>query len=47
MYQNNTIYYNFNKVLIDLDKILVDFKKNPNRYVSFSLFGKNDKNLKK
>jgi phospholipid/cholesterol/gamma-HCH transport system substrate-binding protein len=44
---DESIYYNFNKVLIDLDKILVDFKKNPNRYVSFSIFGKNDKNLKK
>ncbi|MBU0697548.1 MAG: MCE family protein [Bacteroidetes bacterium] len=33
------LYNNLNKSAEDLDKLMVDFKSNPKRYVSFSVFG--------
>ncbi len=33
------LYNNLNKSAEDLDKLMVDFKANPKRYVSFSVFG--------
>lgn len=35
----DALYRNLNKVLVDLDHLLVDVKKRPGRYVSFSIFG--------
>jgi phospholipid/cholesterol/gamma-HCH transport system substrate-binding protein len=33
------LYKNLNKSAEDLDKLMIDFKANPKRYVSFSVFG--------
>ncbi|MDX2195119.1 MAG: MlaD family protein [Cytophagales bacterium] len=41
--KDDSLYTNLNKVAADLDKLLVDFKQKPKRYVHFSVFGKNDK----
>ena len=37
---DDSLYTNLNKSSADLDKLLVDFKANPKRYVSFSVFTK-------
>ncbi|MGK7394068.1 MAG: MlaD family protein [Candidatus Cyclobacteriaceae bacterium M3_2C_046] len=37
---NDSLYLNLNKAAEDLDKLLVDLKENPNRYVHFSVFGR-------
>lgn len=37
------LYENLSQTSDDLDKLLVDMKANPKRYVHFSLFGKKDK----
>jgi phospholipid/cholesterol/gamma-HCH transport system substrate-binding protein len=39
----DSVYTNLNKTIIDLDKLLIDFKEHPKRYVHFSVFGKKDK----
>lgn len=36
---NKALYENLNQSAADLDKIMVDLKANPKRYVSFSVFG--------
>ena len=41
--KNDSLYTNVNKATADLDRLLVDFRRNPKRYVSFSLFGGKEK----
>lgn len=36
---DDKLYQNLNKSAADLDKLMVDLKANPKRYVSFSIFG--------
>lgn len=43
----DSIYQAAQQTLIDLDKLLVDFRENPKRYVHFSVFGRKDKEKKK
>jgi phospholipid/cholesterol/gamma-HCH transport system substrate-binding protein len=43
---NDSIYNNLNKVLADLDNVLLDFKANPRRYIGVSVFGGKDKSGK-
>ncbi|MEO8760550.1 MAG: MlaD family protein [Bacteroidia bacterium] len=45
--KNDSIYNNLNRASDDLDKLLVDLKEHPKRYVSISVFGKKDKTAKK
>lgn len=41
---NDSLYTNLNSTAADLDKLLIDLRENPGRYVHFSIFGrKNDK----
>lgn len=40
---DDSLYVNLNNTARDLDLLLVDFRKNPGRYVQFSLFGKKEK----
>ena len=39
--QDDVLHTNLNQVLVDLDHLLVDLKKHPQKYVSFSIFGAN------
>ncbi|MGB3183000.1 MAG: MlaD family protein [Cyclobacteriaceae bacterium] len=40
---NDSLYTNLNSTAADLDKLLIDLRENPGRYVHFSIFGrKND-----
>ncbi len=41
--KDDSLYTNLNNVAASLDRLLVDFKEKPKRYVHFSLFGKKDK----
>ncbi len=41
--KNDTLYYNLEKSTESLNKLLIDMKKNPKRYVHFSLFGGKEK----
>lgn len=43
----DSLYQAAQQTLIDLDKLLVDFRQNPKRYVHFSVFGRKDKKKKK
>lgn len=43
---NDSLYTNLNALTMDLDKLVVDFKERPKRYVHFSVFGKKDKEKK-
>ena len=43
---NDSLYDNLNAVSEDLDKLLIDFRESPKRYVHFSIFGKKDKKKK-
>ncbi len=43
---NDSLYNNLNALTMDLDKLVVDFKERPKRYVHFSVFGKKDKEKK-
>ncbi|POY35973.1 MCE family protein [Solitalea longa] len=40
---DDKLYNNLNKTAADLDKLMVDFRVNPKRYVHFSMFGKKQK----
>lgn len=44
---DSKLYDNLNTVSVDLDKLLVDFKENPKKYVQFSLIERKDKSKKK
>lgn len=37
---NDSLYVGLNKTLLDLDKLLLDFRLQPKRYVNLSIFGK-------
>ncbi|MCG8340398.1 MAG: MlaD family protein [Cytophagales bacterium] len=41
---NDSLYTNLNNTLADLDKLLIDLRENPKRYIHFSVFGANKKN---
>lgn len=41
--KDEALYHNLNRMVVDIDKLLYDFRQTPKRYVHFSLFGK--KNL--
>jgi phospholipid/cholesterol/gamma-HCH transport system substrate-binding protein len=45
--KNDSVYVNLNKAIVDLDKLLVNFREQPKRYVHFSLFGRKEKEKKK
>jgi phospholipid/cholesterol/gamma-HCH transport system substrate-binding protein len=38
--KNDSLYLGLNKTLIDLDKLLLDFRLQPKRYIGISVFGK-------
>jgi len=40
---NDTLYYNLEKSSKDLDKLVEDMRLNPQRYLHFSIFGRNSK----
>ncbi|MHA8065098.1 MlaD family protein [Aquirufa sp. ROCK2-A2] len=40
--KNDSLYLELNKTLVDLDKLLLDFRLQPKRYLNFSVFGKKD-----
>lgn len=44
---NDTLYRNLEASAADLDKLLLDMRLNPERYVHFSIFGRKDKSKKK
>jgi len=44
---NDTLYQNLEASAADLDKLLLDMRLNPERYVHFSIFGRKDKDKKK
>jgi phospholipid/cholesterol/gamma-HCH transport system substrate-binding protein len=37
---NDSLYYSLSKSISNLDSLFTDLKKNPNRYIRFSVFGK-------
>ena len=41
---DDSLYHNLNNVSLNTDKLLIDFRENPKRYVNFSVFGRKDKN---
>lgn len=41
---NDSLYTNLNKVTQDVDKLFIDLRENPKRYLNISVFGKKDKN---
>ncbi|MDX2306201.1 MAG: MlaD family protein [Microscillaceae bacterium] len=40
---DDSLYVNLNKVTENTDKLLIDFRENPKRYVNFSVFGRKKK----
>lgn len=40
--KNDSLYLELNRTLTDLDKLLLDFRLQPKRYLNFSVFGKKD-----
>lgn len=40
---DDSLYNNFNNSARDLDRLLIDLRENPNRYLHFSVFGRKDK----
>jgi phospholipid/cholesterol/gamma-HCH transport system substrate-binding protein len=44
---NDSLYRHLDMASKDLDRLLVDLKENPKRYVHISVFGKSDKPPKK
>ena len=41
--KDDELYNNMTKTMEDLDKLFIDMRENPKRYVHFSVFGKKDK----
>jgi phospholipid/cholesterol/gamma-HCH transport system substrate-binding protein len=39
---SDSLYNGLNKSLLDLDKLLIDFRTQPKRYIHFSVFGKKE-----
>ncbi|WP_299463003.1 MlaD family protein [uncultured Microscilla sp.] len=44
--KNDSLYNNLERLTGNLDKVLIDFRENPKKYVHFSVFGKKDKKKK-
>lgn len=44
--RDDQLYNNMTKTMEDLDKLFIDMRENPKRYVHFSVFGKKDKSNK-
>ncbi|MES2733721.1 MAG: MlaD family protein [Bacteroidota bacterium] len=44
--KSDSLYTNLNHTAADLDKLFIDLKENPKRYVHFSLFGRKEKSTK-
>ncbi|MGB3948577.1 MAG: MlaD family protein [Bacteroidia bacterium] len=44
---NDSLYKKLDKSTADLDKLLIDLRVNPERYIHFSVFGRKDKNKPK
>lgn len=44
--KDDSLYNNLTKTAEDLDKLFVDLRENPKRYVHISVFGKKDKSKK-
>ncbi|TXB66668.1 MCE family protein [Vicingus serpentipes] len=40
---NDSLYNHLDSVSVNLDRLLIDFKEHPKRYVHFSVFGRKDK----
>jgi phospholipid/cholesterol/gamma-HCH transport system substrate-binding protein len=45
--KDDSLYNNLTRTAEDLDKLFVDLRENPKRYVHFSVFGRKDKSEKK
>ena len=45
--KEDSVYLSMNKTIEDLDKLFIDMKDRPGRYIHFSVFGKKDKDKKK
>lgn len=43
MAKNDSLYNNLNQSARDLDRLLIDLRQNPRRYLHFSVFGRKDK----
>jgi phospholipid/cholesterol/gamma-HCH transport system substrate-binding protein len=44
---NDSLYKNLEAVSLDMDRLMIDMRENPKRYVHFSIFGRKDKKDKK
>lgn len=44
---NDSLYLNLEAVSKDMDRLMIDMRENPKRYVHFSIFGRKDKKDKK
>lgn len=44
--KNDSVYINLNRTMADLDRLFINLKEEPKRYVHFSLFGKKNKDSK-
>lgn len=45
--KDQKLYDNLNSSALDLDQLILDIRNNPKRYISFSVFGRKDKEPKK
>ncbi len=45
--KNDSVYLHLNRTMADLDRLFINLKEDPKRYVHFSLFGKKDKKVQK
>ncbi len=45
--KNDSLYRNLEDVSKDMDRLMIDMRENPKRYVHFSIFGRKDKKDKK
>ena len=43
--KDEVFYGNINRTMVNMDRLLVDFRQSPKRYVHFSLFGRKDKKV--
>ena len=43
---DETLYKNLQQTSVDLDKLVIDLKENPGRYIKVSVFGKDNKEEK-
>ena len=41
---NDSLYKKLEKSSADLDKLIIDLRVNPERYMHFSVFGRKDRN---